>query len=158
MIKSLVINKYLSKEFLKVVLNTSLIFFCLGFVLNLFEEINFFKDYEVGIEVPMYLSLLFVPNLLFNMFPFLILLSGIWYFLKIKRNDEIIALKVSGVSNLSVIFIPSILSLIIGIIFIAGINPIISVMVKKRGNGSLIIIVLVKRTMKCLTMMGNQTD
>ena len=134
MIRSSIVNYYISKEFLKVVLNTSLIFFCLGFVLNLFEEINFFKDYEVGIEVPIYLSLLFVPNLLFNMFPFLILLSGIWYFLKIKRNDEIIALKVSGVSNLSVIFIPSILSLIIGIIFIAGFNPIISVMVKKYEN------------------------
>ena len=46
MIRSFIINKYLSKEFLKIVMNMSFIFFCLGFIINLFEEINFFKDYE----------------------------------------------------------------------------------------------------------------
>ena len=88
MIRSLVINKYLSKEFLKITLNMSLGFFCLGFVINLFEEINFFKDYNVGFEVPVLLSFLFVPSLLYKMFPFVILLSGIWFFLKFKKSDE----------------------------------------------------------------------
>ena len=81
MIKNIVINKYLAKEFFKIVINTSLIFFSLGFVLNVFEEINFFKDLEVGITVPIILSALFVPSLLYNMFPFVILISGIWFFL-----------------------------------------------------------------------------
>ena len=44
MIRSFVINKYLSKEFCKVIINTILIFCCLGFIMNLFEEINYFKD------------------------------------------------------------------------------------------------------------------
>ena len=43
MFRSYVINKYLSKEFLKVVLNISFTFLCLGFVMDLFEEINFFN-------------------------------------------------------------------------------------------------------------------
>ena len=115
MIRSLTINKYLSKEFLKVIANMSIVFFCLGFVLNLFEEINFFKDYDVNIDVPIILTALFVPSLLYNMFPFVTLLSGIWFFLKIKKTDEITAMKVSGMSNFSVIMIPSILSIIIGI-------------------------------------------
>ena len=131
MIKNFIINKYLAKEFFKIVINTSLIFFCLGFVLNIFEEINFFKDLEVGINIPIILSTLFVPSLLYNMFPFVILISGIWFFLKIKKTDEIIALKVSGISNFSIIIIPSIVSIILGILLIAGINPITSVMVKK---------------------------
>ena len=69
MIKSFVINKYISKEVLKIILNFSLIFFCLGFLMNLFEEINFFKDYDVKIDVPIILSLLYVPSLFYNMFP-----------------------------------------------------------------------------------------
>ena len=109
MIKSFIINKYLGKEFLKVILNMTFIFFCLSFVLNLFEEINFFKDYETGINIPIILSMLFVPSLVYNMFPFVVLLSGIWFFLKIKKTDEIIALKISGLSNISVIIIPGIL-------------------------------------------------
>ena len=131
MLKSYILNKYLGKEFLKVVFNTSLIFFCLGFIINIFEEINFFKDYNVGIKIPIGMSMLFVPSMLYNMFPFAILLSGIWFFLKIRKTDEIIAIKVSGLSNLSVILIPSILSVILGLIFITAINPVTSVLVKK---------------------------
>ena len=131
MIRNFVVNKYLAKEFFKIVINTSLIFFCLGFVLNLFEEINFFKDLEVGLNIPIILSFLFVPSLLYNMFPFVILISGIWFFLKIKKTDEIIALKVSGISNFSIIIIPSIVSIILGILIITAFNPITSVLVKK---------------------------
>ena len=131
MIRNFVVNKYLAKEFFKIVINTSLIFFCLGFVLNLFEEINFFKDLEVGINIPIILSVLFVPSLLYNMFPFVILISGIWFFLRIKKTDEIIALKVSGISNFSIIIIPSIVSIILGILIITAFNPITSVLVKK---------------------------
>ena len=65
------------------------------------------------------------------MFPFLILLSGIWFFRKIKRSDEILAMKISGMSNFSVIMIPSILSIIIGIFFVTTLNPITSSLVKK---------------------------
>ena len=131
MIRNFVINKYLAKEFFKIVINTSLTFFCLGFVLNLFEEINFFKDLEVGINIPIILSVLFVPSLLYNMFPFVILISGIWFFLKIKKTDEVFALKFSGISNFSIIIIPSIVSIILGILIITAFNPITSVLVKK---------------------------
>ena len=131
MIRSFLINKYITKEFLKIVFNISLFFFCLGFIINLFEEINLFKDYDVGIQIPIILSLLFVPSLIYNMFPFVILLSGIWFFLKIKKTDEIIALKVSGMSNFSIILVPSILSVILGIFFITLMNPVTAGLVKK---------------------------
>ena len=57
MIKYYVINNYLAKEFLKVIVGISFVFFCLGFVVTLFEEINFFKDFDVSIVVPLLLSL-----------------------------------------------------------------------------------------------------
>ena len=126
-----VINKYLCFEFIKVIINMILIFFSLGFIMNLFEEINFFKDIDVGFSVPILLSALVVPSLLYNMFPFIILLSGIWFFLKIKKSDEVTAMKISGMSNLSIITIPSLLCLLIGIFFITSINPITSILVKK---------------------------
>ena len=131
MLRSFIINKYLAKEIIKTIINMSLIFFCLGVLMNIFEEINFFKDIDVGPYIPITLSLLYVPSLFYNMFPFIILLSGIWFFLKIKKNDEIIALKISGLSNISVLTIPSILSIVIGIFFITMFNPITSTFVKK---------------------------
>ena len=138
MIRSSIINKYLAKEFIKIVINTSIVFFCLGVVMNIFEEINFFKDFGVSISTPIILSLLFVPSLLNNFFPFVILISGILFFLKIKKTDELTSMNVSGMSNLSVIIIPSILSIILGIFFVTALNPITSLLVKKyetvKGN------------------------
>ena len=131
MIRSFVINKYITSEFAKVTINMILVFFCLGFIMNLFEEINFFKDLDVGISIPIILSLFIVPSLFYNMLPFIILLSGIWFFLKIRKSDEVTALKVSGMSNFSIILIPSIFSVLLGIFFITSINPITSVLVKK---------------------------
>ena len=131
MIRSFVINKYLSKEFTKIVINTILVFFCLGLVMNLFEEINFFKDIDIGIYVPLILTSLKVPSLLYEMLPFIILISGIIFFLKIKKTDEITAIKISGMSNVSVILVPSLISVLIGIFFITLINPLTSVSLKK---------------------------
>jgi lipopolysaccharide export system permease protein len=131
MFGSFVINKYLSKEFSKIVLNTILIFFSLGFIMNLFEEINFFKDINVGIGIPILLTSLKVPTLMHNMLPFIVLISGIWFFLKIKKSDEITAMKVSGMSNIFVILVPSSVAVILGIFFITLINPVTSVSLKK---------------------------
>ena len=138
MIRSLIINKYLAKEFFKITITTIFIFFCLGLIMNLFEEINFFKDINIGIFIPILLTSLKVPSLLHNMAPFIVLISGIWFFLKIKKSDEITAMKISGMSNLSVIIVPSLISIFLGIIFITTINPLTSISLKKyetlKGN------------------------
>ena len=131
MIRSFIINKYLAKEFIKTIVVMVFAFFCLGFFMNLFEEINFFKDIDQGIFLPIMMSFLFVPTLLYNMFPFIVLLSGIWFFLKIKKSDEVTAMKVFGMSSFSIIIVPGILSIILGIFFITSINPITSALVKK---------------------------
>ena len=73
MVRTFILNKYLAKEFSKVVINVLLIFFCLGFIMNLFEEINFFKDIDIGIYVPILVSSLIVPSYLYNMFPFIVI-------------------------------------------------------------------------------------
>ena len=131
MIRAFVINNYLAREFLKVILIMTLSFFCLGFIINLYEEINLFKDYDMGMNIPILLSALFVPSMIHNMFPFIILLSGIWFFLKIKKTDEIIALKVFGMSNFSIIIVPGLISILLGIFFVTSINPVTSVLVMK---------------------------
>ena len=105
MARSLIINKYISIDFLKKIFVIVFIFFCLSTIMNLFEEVNFFKDLEIGVWLPLFISLLIVPNLIYNLFPFIILLSSMWLFLKLIKTDEIIAMKVTGLSNVSIIII-----------------------------------------------------
>jgi len=52
-------------------------------------------------------------------------------FLKIRKSDEVTAMKVSGMSNSSIMLVPSLVAIFIGIFFITSLNPITSALVKK---------------------------
>ena len=116
--------------FLKIILNVILIFLCLGIVLNLFEEIEFFKDLDEDIILPFILTLMYVPNLLIQLMPFIIFIAAMWYLISIKSNTDLISLKTFGYSNLKVIAILSFTSLIFGVIILFTINPLTSSMIK----------------------------
>lgn len=125
-----VINQYLMFGFLKIILNVILIFLCLGIFLNLFEEIEFFKDLDKDIILPFILTLMYVPNLLIQLMPFIIFIAAMWYLISIKSNTDLISLKTFGYSNLKVIAILSFTSLIFGVIILFTINPLTSSMIK----------------------------
>ena len=52
-----VYQSYISKQFLLTFVKTVFIFFTLAFILNVFEEINFFKDLDVSIGLPVNLRI-----------------------------------------------------------------------------------------------------
>ena len=131
MIRLFVINKYITKDFLKIIFTLILGFYCLSTIMNLFEEINFFKDLEIGIFIPLFLSMLIVPNIIYNLLPFIILLAAIWLFYKLVKSDEVIALKTSGLSNLSIIIVPCMVAFFLGVFFIGAMNPLKSHLIQK---------------------------
>ena len=87
MLRSFVLNKYIAREFLKIAMIITFGFFCLGIIINLFEEINFVKEKSESLYLPILLTLLIMPNLIFNFFPFIILFSSIWLFLKLTKKQ-----------------------------------------------------------------------
>ena len=125
------INSYLITGYCKVLINWILVFICLGVILNLFEEIEFFKNINSDVFLPIVLTLSYIPNLIFiNLMPFVIFLSAMWYFISIKQNNELLTLKVFGYSNLKIISIIGLVAFIWGILILLIINPITSNMVK----------------------------
>ena len=127
---SFVINKYLVSQFFKTFLNVVLIFCCLGLIMNLFEEINFFKNYDVGILMPIKLSLLVIPSIIINLLPFILFISSMVVFIKLKDNRDIIALKTFGFSNINFLILFSISSIFISIVILFVLNPLTSATVK----------------------------
>ena len=125
-----IINTYLIVQFLKTFLNVVLIFCCLGLIMNLFEEINFFKNYNVGILMPISLSLMVIPSILINLLPFILFLSSMVVFIKLKDNRDIIALKTFGFSNLNFLILFSLASIFISIVILFVFNPLTSATVK----------------------------
>ena len=109
---------YLILLFSKKILNIFLIFFVLVFILNLFEEINFFKDLETNIFFPIILSCLNTPATLFEIFPFIFLIGTQFFFLDIIDKNEIEILKINGLSNLRILRTLFFTSLLFGFIII----------------------------------------
>ena len=109
---------YLSKIFASTLLKTFFVFLSLAFILNIFEEINFFKDLKVSITIPIFLTFLNIPSILFDIFPFIFLIAAQFAFIKLMDQNEIIVLKNFGLDNFSIIKILSLLSFFIGLIII----------------------------------------
>jgi len=92
--------------------------FSLIFVLNLLSELDFFKDINVNSYYPVYLSLLNSPTFIFEMFPFIFLISTQLFFITLFNNDQFSIFKYSGLKNSKILSIISITSFILGILII----------------------------------------
>ena len=113
-----VYQNYISKQFLSTFFKTIFIFTTLSFILNIFEEINFFKDLNVSLGIPVFLTLLNIPSILFEIFPFIFLITTQFFFIKLIEQNENISFKNFGLSNTKIIKLLSILSFLIGIIIV----------------------------------------
>ncbi len=113
-----VYQKYLIKEFILITLRITFIFLVLGLIMGLLEELNFFSDIDVEYFYPIYLVLLNVPSLIYEVFPFIFLLSSQFLFIKLLDSGELNALKNNGLNNIKILKLISLLSFIIGIFII----------------------------------------
>tara|TARA_A100001011_G_scaffold296937_1_gene309563 strand:+ start:4479 stop:5558 length:1080 start_codon:yes stop_codon:yes gene_type:complete len=112
-------ERYIIKKYFKLFFIISLVFLSLAIILNIFEEISFFKDIDVNPLMPYFLTFLNAPITLFEIFPFIFLISAQFFFYEIFKNDEIVLLKSNGLSNFKIIKILFFSSLVSGIIIIA---------------------------------------
>ena len=112
-------NKYILKNFLFCFAKVTFVFGTVVIVMNLLEEINFFKDDNEGILLmPIFLTLLNMPSILFELFPFIFLISTLFFFIESIDNDEINVFKLYGITNLKIIQILATLSFVIGLVII----------------------------------------
>ena len=109
-----IILNYILKNFLKCFFITILIAYCFGIILNLFEEIEFLKNIEVSILMPLILTSIFIPSLLINLLPFIIFISSMWFMMSIRNNKDLLTLKVYGYSNIKIFSILAVISFLLG--------------------------------------------
>ncbi|MDB4081624.1 LptF/LptG family permease [Candidatus Pelagibacter sp.] len=109
---------YLVKLFTKRLFLTSGIFLALIFILSIFEEISFFKKSEVSLLFPYLIALLNTPSALFELFPFIFLIATQFFFIYLIKKGELDVLKISGLTNLYIIRLLTLVSFIVGILII----------------------------------------
>lgn len=125
-----IILNYLLKSYLKKFLIVTISAYSFGIILNLFEEVEFFKYSNVSILTPLLLTCIFVPSLIIKLLPFIIFISSIWFIVKIRNNKELLTLKIYGYSNIKIFSILAFTSFLLGWIILFFINPITSSLIK----------------------------
>ena len=116
--KFMIYQKLIIVSFLKIFLTTSAIFLAIIFIMNIFEEITFFRDLNIGIYKPILLTALNTPSSLYEIFPFIILISTQFLFIKLIENNELYLIKSYGINNLKILGIIATVSFFIGIFLI----------------------------------------
>ena len=111
-------KKYIHKKYFYSLIKVTFVFFSISIIMNLFEEINFLKDSDNKILLPLYLTILNTPSILFEIFPFIILISCLFFYMEIIDKDELVIYKLYGLTNLQIIKILCISNFFVGIFLV----------------------------------------
>ena len=90
----------------------------LVFILNVLGEIEFFRDIDTNANFTLILSLLNSPDMIFEMFPFIFLITSQLFFINLYNNNEIEVLKYSGLKNIKILIVLGSVSFLTGIFII----------------------------------------
>tara|TARA_B100001027_G_C16264749_1_gene331354 strand:- start:1674 stop:2756 length:1083 start_codon:yes stop_codon:yes gene_type:complete len=111
-------QNYLYLLFLKNFITISFIFFCIVIIINIFEEIRFAEKHNTDVYYIIYLSILNAPSLIFEIFPFIFLISVKFFYLILKEKNELEILNSNGISNIKIIFNLLLISIFLGLFII----------------------------------------
>ena len=108
-------QKYMVSSFLKIIMEVTGVFFTLIFIIGLLEEVTFFKELDKSFFYPILLTLLNLPSVLYDIFPFIFIISTQFFFIRMADKNELSLFKSYGISNLRIIGVLIITSLILSL-------------------------------------------
>ena len=109
-------QNYLIRPFLKELVIVFFVFMSLIFILNIISEVRYFMNLDLGFYYPIFITLLNLPSVIFEIFPFIILISTQLFFVKLYEKNELIILKNYGIDNIKLLNILILTAIIIGLL------------------------------------------
>jgi lipopolysaccharide export system permease protein len=111
-------TKFIINKFMRSLIFVISIIFSLVFLLNLLNELEFFRNKNLSHYYLFYLSFLNAPSLIIEILPFIFLVSTQIFFTELFKDNQIQIFKYYGLKNTKIIYIVSIFSIFLGIISI----------------------------------------
>ena len=110
---------YFINIFIRSLLYVTGVAISLVLILNLLTELNFFQNIKVGQYFTILLAFLNSPIFIFDMFPFIFLVTAQLFFIKLFKNSELLTLKYSGLKNSNILSILCTISLVTGLLIVS---------------------------------------
>ncbi len=93
-----IINKYISKQFLQTIVFALIAFAFVFIIIDMFEKLDDFIDKGVPKFIIFKYYIVFLPEIIRLIFPIAVLLAGLFTVGKMANQNELTAIKASGVS------------------------------------------------------------
>ena len=122
--------RYILRKFLGSVVAVASV---IGLVILLFasvENLRRLSDRDAGVVDIIVISVLQVPEVLYQAFALVMMLASLVTFLALARSSELVVLRAAGISALRLISIPMLAALFLGVVFFAIVNPAVSVSIR----------------------------
>jgi lipopolysaccharide export system permease protein len=110
--------KFLINLFNSSFLKIFIVFFIITLVINIIEQIEFFKNIDVSFFYLIFLSFLNTPSVIFEILPFIFLLSTQVFFIYLIDKNELEIFKYTGLNNVKIITILGFYSFILSIVLV----------------------------------------
>ena len=110
--------KFLINLFNNSFLKVFFTFFTIILITNILDQIDFFKDTNISFYSLIFLSFLNTPSVVFEILPFIFLLSTQVFFIYLIDKKELEIFKYRGLNNFMIIKIISLYAFTIGVILI----------------------------------------
>ena len=110
--------KFLIRLFSNSFIKIFIIFFSIILITNTLEQAEFFKDIEFNFIYIIFLSFLNTPSIIFELLPFIFLISTQVFFISLIDKNELEIFKYSGLDNYKIIKIITTYSFFLGFLFV----------------------------------------
>ena len=111
-------KKNIFKSFISCFLKVCFVFLIIILIMNLLEELTFFRETKNNIILPIFLTLINSPSIIMEVFPFIFLISSLFFFIELIEKNELSIYKIYGFTNLKLIQILASISFLLGIVII----------------------------------------
>jgi lipopolysaccharide export system permease protein len=113
-----VYQNYIIRLFFYNLLSIVLVFLILGSIINIIEELKFFSGLNISNFIPLSLILLNLPQLIYQIFPFILLLSIMITLSELNDKDELLTFKSNGIDNFKILGLFSTISVFLGLFMV----------------------------------------
>lgn len=120
------LHLYFIRKFLGLFAGLLALFFIFQTLIDLIEHTRRFQGMDVGFWGLLRLTLLNVPQGLYQILPLVMILSAITLFLGLARSSELVVVRAAGRSALRAILAPALVALLLGLLVLAMFNPIVA--------------------------------
>jgi len=120
------LHLYFIRKFVMLFFGLLALFFIFQTLIDLIETVRRFQGIDVSFWGLLRLTLLNVPQGIYQILPLVMILSAIALFLGLARSSELVVVRATGRSGLRTLVAPATMAFIIGAVLVAVFNPVVA--------------------------------